>query len=148
LETGDKQEDRSVIEHIPTHVAGFLEFADGSNGTIVTSFEQGGRSHSRVEIYGTEGAIRLPDPISFDINVKLRQIGEQDWKPVQIHPGPLPQFRGLGLADMAAAIRENRPHNANGEIASHVIDIIWSIHKSAKLCKPLKIKSTYIVQGG
>ena len=30
--------------------------------------------------------------------------------------------RGIGLADMAYAIRSGRPHRANGELAYHVLD--------------------------
>jgi hypothetical protein len=32
--------------------------------------------------------------------------------------------RGIGLADMAYAIRSGRPHRASGELACHVLEIM------------------------
>ncbi|MCI0711013.1 MAG: Gfo/Idh/MocA family oxidoreductase [Chloroflexi bacterium] len=141
LQKFDEQPNQIFLEDVPTHVAGSLEFANGINGTIITGFETGTHSHSVVEIYGTEGALRLPDPTTFDENVQVRKLGEKDWTPVPISSSDLPQCRGIGLADMAEALKDNRPHLASGELALHVIDIIWSIHQSAKLGKSLAVKS-------
>ena len=33
-------------------------------------------------------------------------------------------LRSLGLADMAAAIRADRPHRASGELALHVLEVM------------------------
>ena len=38
--------------------------------------------------------------------------------------------RGIGLADMADAIVNNRPHRASGELALHVLDVIESLHRA------------------
>ena len=38
--------------------------------------------------------------------------------------------RGLGLADMAEAIRTGRAHRANGDLAYHVLDIMLAVEKS------------------
>jgi predicted dehydrogenase len=141
LEQYDDQSGTIALKDIPTHAAGILEFANGISGTLVTSFEKGNSSYSLVEIYGTEGVFRLPDPMSFDTNVHFRKEATQDWRPIDIPVGSLPQYHGIGLADMAEALRENRPHHANGEIASHVIDIISSIQKSAENGKPIRVKS-------
>jgi hypothetical protein len=35
--------------------------------------------------------------------------------------------RGIGLADLATAIADDRPHRASGELALHVLDIMESI---------------------
>ena len=40
-------------------------------------------------------------------------------------------YRGVGLADMVAAIHEQRPHRCNGELALHVVDVLTSIMRSA-----------------
>jgi predicted dehydrogenase len=119
-----------------------LEFANGVNGTIITCFETGTHSHSVVEIYGTEGALRLPDPTIFDENVQFRKLGDKDWTLVSVSRSDLPQCRGIGLVDMAAALKANRPQLATGELALHVVDIIWSIHQSAKLGKSLALTTT------
>jgi predicted dehydrogenase len=38
--------------------------------------------------------------------------------------------RGVGIADMAVAMRNGRPHRASGEMGTHVVDIINAIHES------------------
>lgn len=40
-------------------------------------------------------------------------------------------YRGIGLADMVAAIRDDRPLRCSGELALHVIDVLTSIMHSA-----------------
>lgn len=46
--------------------------------------------------------------------------------------GPARRSRGArGLADMAAAIGENRPHRVTGAQAAHVVELINGIHRSA-----------------
>ena len=39
--------------------------------------------------------------------------------------------RGLGLADMARAIIDNRPHRASGDLALHVLAIMAGILEAA-----------------
>lgn len=128
-----------VQETLPTHVAGLLEFANGVVATIVTDFDQGSHSNSRVEIYGTQGVLRLPDPMGYDADVQLRKIGQQEWIPVNVPASQRPQRHGLGLADMLEAIRSHRMPRASGALATHEIDIVRSIQNSAKLGKPVSI---------
>ncbi|MDQ2995609.1 MAG: gfo/Idh/MocA family oxidoreductase, partial [Chloroflexota bacterium] len=40
--------------------------------------------------------------------------------------------RGLGVADMADAIRTGRTHRANGELAYHVLDLMHTIHDASR----------------
>lgn len=39
--------------------------------------------------------------------------------------------RGIGVCDLAIAIRTGRPHRANGELAAHVVDVMAAIQDSA-----------------
>ena len=39
--------------------------------------------------------------------------------------------RGLGVADMAYAIRTGRKHRANGELTYHVLEAMHGIHDAA-----------------
>ena len=40
-------------------------------------------------------------------------------------------YRILGLADMAQAIRQGRPHRASGELAFHVLEVMEAFQKSS-----------------
>ena len=39
----------------------------------------------------------------------------------------LARQRGLGVADMALALRDGRPRRANGDLAYHVLDIMHAM---------------------
>ncbi|MDR0497859.1 MAG: Gfo/Idh/MocA family oxidoreductase, partial [Treponema sp.] len=47
---------------VPTHIAGVMDFANGTVGTIITSFDIYSHTLPLLEIYGSEGTLRLPDP--------------------------------------------------------------------------------------
>ncbi len=49
----------------PTHVTGLLEFASGPVATIITSFDVWKSNLPRIEIYGSEGTLSVPDPNTF-----------------------------------------------------------------------------------
>ncbi|MFN2285132.1 MAG: gfo/Idh/MocA family oxidoreductase, partial [Anaerolineae bacterium] len=50
--------------------------------------------------------------------------------------------RGIGVADMAYALRSGRPHRASGELAYHVLDIMHAIHDAANEGRRVTLEST------
>ena len=114
---------------IPTHVAGILDFESGAVGTIVTSFDVWAAQLPSIEIYGSEGSLSVPDPNGFGGPVRVRRPGDSEWRELpHIRPEA---HRGIGVADMAAAMELGRPHRASGELAYHVLDIMESIHDAS-----------------
>src|SRR5260221_13785854 len=61
-----------VTVDTPTHVAGIMDFANGAIGTILTSFDVWSSTLPNIEIYGTEGSMRVPDPNGFGGSVMVR----------------------------------------------------------------------------
>ncbi|MEX0887511.1 MAG: Gfo/Idh/MocA family oxidoreductase [Phycisphaeraceae bacterium] len=124
---GPKQGTRLDVE-TPDHVSGLIHFASGAIGTLVTSFSCLYAQHSGenpITIYGSEGTLAVPDPNRFDGPVKLRRAGEEEWQtltPEHDHPNG----RSLGLAEMAHAIRADRPHRASGELMFAVLNAMES----------------------
>ena len=53
---------------IPTHVQGLFEFERDCTGVMVTSFDVWHSELPRIEIYGTEGTLAVPDPNYFGAN--------------------------------------------------------------------------------
>ena len=49
----------------PTHLAAVLDFTNGPIATLVTSFDVWASEMPRLEIYGSEGSLSLPDPKHF-----------------------------------------------------------------------------------
>ncbi|PYI53578.1 Gfo/Idh/MocA family protein [Paenibacillus flagellatus] len=117
---------------VPTHVAGLLEFANGAIGTIITSFDvMGGSTLPRIEIYGSEGTLKVPDPNTFGGPVQFKRKGAAEWSDVPLSHGFTENARGVGVLDMARAIAENRPHRASGELAYHVLEAMHGFHDAS-----------------
>jgi predicted dehydrogenase len=126
----------------PTHLAGVMDFASGAIGTIVTSFDVWACQLPRIEIYGTEGSMSVPDPNGFGGPVLVRRAGASEWSEVPLTHGYTKQFRSIGVADIAYALRSGRPHRANGELAYHVLDIMHAFHDASLEGKHVTLAST------
>lgn len=126
----------------PTHIAGVMDFANGAVGTIVTSFDVWATEVPRIEIYGTAGTLSLPDPNSFGGPVRIRRAGAGEWSTVPLTYGYVENSRGMGVADMAYALRSGRPHRANGELAYHVLDIMEAFHEASRENRHIELTST------
>src|SRR5690606_9945516 len=115
---------QTITVEVPTHVAGVLDFAAGPVATIVTSFDVWAGMPPPIEVCGTAGSLVVPDPNTFGGPVLLRRAGEKEWAEVPLSHGYTENSRGLGVADMAYALRTGRPHRASGELTYHVLDLM------------------------
>lgn len=127
---------------IPTHITGIMEFENGAVGNIITSFDVWKSQLPRMEIYGSEGTLIVPDPNTFGGPVYINRLDKGEWMEVPLTHGFCENSRGIGLADMAYALRSGRKHRANEEFAYHVIDIINSIFDSAAKGEHCMLSST------
>ena len=130
-----------ITVNTPTHVTGLLEFENGVQGTMMTSFDVWAANLPFIEIYGSEGSLSLPDPNTFGGAIKLFQKDEKIWKDISITRGFTENSRGLGVADMAKGIQKNLPHRANGTLALHVLEIMHGFLASSNLGQHLEIQS-------
>lgn len=128
----------------PTHISGVLDFAGGAVATLVTSFDVWATTLPRIEIYGSEGTLSCPDPNTFDGPVRLWRAETRQWEDVPLVEGRSEQSRGLGVADMAAAIRASRPHRASGEMAYHVLDVMHALLESSQKGRHVELDSTCV----
>jgi predicted dehydrogenase len=131
-----------ITVDVPTHVAGVMDFANGAIGTIITSFDVWSAQLPRIEIYGTEGTLSVPDPNTFGGPVYVRRAGADGWSEIPLTHGYAENSRGIGVADMAYAIRSGRPHRANGEMAYHVLDIMHGFHDASDSGRHYELAST------
>jgi predicted dehydrogenase len=131
-----------VIEvEVPTHVAGLLTFASGAVGTIVTSFDVQAHEHPHIEIYGTEATLSVPDPNTFGGPVRVKRRGG-DWQEIALTHSYATNCRGLGVADLAEALHTGRAYRASGELAYHVLDLMWAFHDAAAEARTVHLDST------
>ena len=124
LITSAPKKGKTVPVETPTHLAGLVEFENNAVGVLITSFDVWRGSLPCIEIHGTQGSLSVPDPNGFGGDVKLFRPGYDDWKPMPHSHIYGENARGLGLAEMAAAIMNQREHRASGELAYHVLDIM------------------------
>jgi len=126
----------------PTHVAGVMDFANGAVGTIIVTFDVWATQLPRIEIYGTDGSLGVPDPNGFGGPVWVRRAGAGEWTQMPLTHGYVKQSRGLGIADMAYALRSGRPQRANGNLAYHVLDIMQAFLDASETGRHVELAST------
>lgn len=117
---------------IPTHVAGIMDFHSGVVGTIITSFDIWSSQLPRIEIYGSEGTLIVPDPNKFGGPVLYKKHKTGEFMEIPLVFGYIDNSRGLGVADMANAIVNGDAHRANGELTYHVLDIMHGFHDASR----------------
>lgn len=128
---------------VPTHITGIMDFHSGVTGTIITSFDAfGGADLPRIEIYGSEGTLKVPDPNMFGGPVLIRRKDAKDWSEMPLSHGFAENGRGLGVLDMARAILEGRPHRASGELAYHVLETMHGFHDASEQGKHYVMQSS------
>jgi predicted dehydrogenase len=116
---------------VPTHVTAALDFAAGPVGTLITSFDVWAHSLPRIEIYGSEGTLSVPDPNTFVGPARVWTTTDREWREVPLtHSDQV--GRGIGVADMAYAIQSGRAHRASGALAYHVLDLMSSIIEASE----------------
>ncbi|MDE0208586.1 MAG: Gfo/Idh/MocA family oxidoreductase [Boseongicola sp.] len=148
--------DRRMIENGPrygqwmqvevdTHVQGMLEFESGVIGQMTMSFDIWDSEMPRLEIYGTNGTICIPDPdpvhganvFHGEVWYRTRDTSRwtqqprpaacDDWQLAEITHGINEDSRGMGLIEMADAIAHGRLPRCSGELAYHVLEVMTGI---------------------
>jgi predicted dehydrogenase len=109
---------------VPTHVVSTIEHASGATACLVTSFDVQASGYRCIEVYGSEATLSVPDPNTFGGPVRIRRQGDEDWVDVDLVDTHLPQFRGIGCADMLWAQRSGRAHRTSAELALHVLELM------------------------
>jgi predicted dehydrogenase len=137
----------------PTTIHAILEFENGAVVTLNTSWDVWTHNHAPMELYGEAGTLFVPDPNFFGGTVSYTR-GSSAVKtlPKWQHPfavanekhsmGMMANYRTAGLADMALAISEGRPHRCSMELALHAVDVMTGILKSGESGKFVAMQTT------
>ncbi|MGQ4488952.1 Gfo/Idh/MocA family protein [Streptomyces sp. SAS_281] len=112
---------------VATHVTGVLEHEGGALSTLMMSFDVWQSTLPKIEVYGTEGTLSVPDPNSFTGDVRVSHDGDSAWRTVPVLGGYSGGARGIGIADMAYAIATDTAHRASADLAYHVLDVMESL---------------------
>ncbi|MFA5123226.1 Gfo/Idh/MocA family protein [Zavarzinia sp.] len=117
----------------PEFVNAVLDFAGGVVGRLTCNFyTNGSKQGAGIEFHGDGGSLILGSVFKFNAPVERCAYGE----PLQPLPLVRPGYEGVefarGVKDMAAALREGRPHRVAAAHAAHVIEVMELIDASAR----------------
>lgn len=140
IEIGPRSGERFTTE-TPTHISSMLELDGGVTAMLVATFESPGHYASTMLVHGSKGELALPDPNGFDGQLRVRR-GRREWESITYASRGAADARGLGLHDMVEAIAEDRPHRANADLATHVVDVARSILDACVTGSATMIEST------
>jgi predicted dehydrogenase len=137
----------------PTSVHALLEFASGAQATFLASWDVWKHSLPPIELHGEIASLRLPDPNWFGGRVELAE-GRGAWRAIAARGEPFASinwpfskaehanYRSLGLAEMARAIIDGRPHRADGGLALHVLAVMAGMLDAAVEGRKVDIASS------
>jgi predicted dehydrogenase len=147
-----------ITVETPTHVTALLEFASGALVTFCMSWDVWKHGHPAIELYGSEGSLRVPDPNFFGGQVEITERGG-DWQALDSSGMPLgapnwrspnwapdapsrANYRALGLADLSSAVLQGTPHRSSGRLGLHVLEVMHSILEGAATGQSKAITTT------
>lgn len=131
--TSEPRRGERIEVDVPTHETAVIDFADGPIASLVTSFDAPGKStlpSPAFEVYGTEATLAAPDPNRFTGPVRLRRADEDGVNEIPL-THEYTAGRGIGVADLAYAIRTEWRHRTNGDIARHVFEILAGVRAAS-----------------
>ena len=123
----------------PMNVTAMVDFKNGATAHLLAAKESSGYL-PRMELYGTEAVLHIPDPNFFGGPIKIRYPSGEE-KEFPYSHGYIENSRGLGVADMATAILSGRQHRASGDFARHVLDISFAILNSSKSDRHINVEA-------
>jgi predicted dehydrogenase len=126
---------------VATHVAGTMEFESGVVVSIAMSFDVPKHRHAPIELYGTEGSLLVPDPNRFGGTIETARAGENWSEQPTEHSYADGNYRIIGVADLAHALRSGRPHRASGELAQHVLEVMEAFQVSSDRGEHVRIQT-------
>ena len=144
LYTPEERAGDIIKVEVPTHNNTIMHFKNGVKANYTTSFDaMGGTISPAMEIYGTRGTLYASQPLSNGLPIKikpemqeLKEISFADYNYEDAY------IRGLGVADMAMAIKEGRPHRASGELALHAIEVMLTTYVSSNERRTIDLQTT------
>ena len=130
----------------PDLIVAALELEGGAVVRLTASFYVGrpAKGNGNLEFHGDDASLALGSFQDFDSPVEVGDYGKGYKRVAHVRP----PFRGTawarGVAEMAAAIAEGRPHRASAEQAAHVVDILEAANGSmADGGRRIEISSTF-----
>lgn len=107
-----------------------IQYENGVLGSLHINSDCIFNENRILRIFGTEGILNIDDPNRFGSKVTLQKpFGEEISFPLT--HGFQDECRGIGAAEMAWSILQNRPNRANRDMGLHVLEMIHGMFVSS-----------------
>jgi predicted dehydrogenase len=142
---------QSITVETPTTAFAVLQFAGGALISLTMSWDVFSHALKPIELHGTLGSLRVPDPNFYGGIVQYTE-GRGDWIAVDTStqvcgkvnfPDDAPlhaNYRMLGVAEFAEAIRRDRKPRASGLLGLHVLDVLYAILEAGETGRTIEIE--------
>ncbi len=120
-----------------THVSALYEFESGQTAQSIFSFDSK-LGRTQFEVAGLEGTLVVPDPNTFEGDLLVHGADGIETLPAT----GTTSTRGIGVVELARAIRAGVPERASGEQAFHVLDVMVATIEAGESGAPIEVAST------
>jgi predicted dehydrogenase len=130
----------------PDLIVALVELDGGAVLRLTASFYVGAPARLRgsIEFHGDDASLSLGSFQDFAADVEMGRFGFEYERVPLARPAPPQIAWGRGVAELAEAIEQGRPHRASGEQAAHVVEILNAAHRSmARDGAPVDVHSTF-----
>jgi predicted dehydrogenase len=126
---------------VPTYVTALYDFAAGEIAQVTLSFDSPLTRVGVLEIAGTEATLAPPDPNGFAGDLRIARTGSRTWETVPVTGAAA--GRGIGVLDMARALRTGGRHHATGRLGLHVLDAMVATAQSIGETRFVRVDSRF-----
>ncbi len=129
----------------PDFVVASLSTDGGPTIRLTVNFYVGGHNKqgSAVEAHGDAASLYLSRWDSPGATVAVAPFAGSYRERPLLRPGPEGLDWSVGIQDLVAALREDRPHRATGTQAAHVVDVLTATATSLAEGRPHEVASTF-----
>lgn len=120
----------------PTYVAALLESLDNVPITFTASFDAVGTRAPHLEIHGSDGTLALPDPNFHQGDVLHHPYDSFVWDTLPQGNAQTPLGRGMGVLDLAAALRTGGQPQCSPQRAARTAHLTQQILHAATSGQP------------
>ena len=121
-----------------------IEYQNGMLVTVHMNSETIMDEKPCLNVFGSEGILSMGDPNQFGSPVRLKKMLGEEIRFPFTH-GYTENSRGLGAAEMAWSLLQNRPHRASMEMAYHVFELTHGMLISARTGSVYELRSDFVL---
>jgi predicted dehydrogenase len=131
--------ERFSLDRASTAVAS-LSFKNGVVATVIAS-EDVHNYFPSVEVFGRKGRMKLSDANMYGEKITVETNHETRCVNPSSEDGYIAKGRGLGVAEMALALKEGRAPRSSGALMYHVLETMLAVYESSQSGTHLTIES-------